>query len=464
MSFSQQLNTLINSFFGATPTQITTTTTQPNQNIDDTIDNLTEIMNHNNITTPPVLGDQDCYLVDELLDSRINEQGQTEYLVKWNNDKFEPSWEPIENINPSLIRNFLLSQEVKQHNIKVTQKNTQSRGTQLPSAHLYLRVSDPSKTSSLFKKSTITPSTNNTNSTNQGQGQGQYQPQGQTSYQAYFSAFPAGNFSIESQKEILLNYCFENNFLVSSIEMDDGVSARNPDKLQGLQKIINRINPHETLLVLDLSRFSRNSEIGLKILEDLNQRKVRIYSVLDGMNYDTPASRHCVRTTISCAQLESDIKSMKLKASIQNIRSKGGYIGSRAPYGYKIVREGTLRKLIKNQSEQNVIDIISSLNQTGIQIKGNKFGIIADKLNEKGLRNRGKFFTKQAVKYIHRKFINNKPAHTPAFTPTPQTPQTPQTYEMNVDDQESKNSKYKCVNNKPYRFLRNQVETSEMLF
>ena len=61
-------------------------------------------MNHNNITTPPVLGDQDCYLLDELLDSRINEQGQTEYLVKWNNDKFEPSWEPIENINPSLIQ------------------------------------------------------------------------------------------------------------------------------------------------------------------------------------------------------------------------------------------------------------------------------------------------------------------------------------------------------------------------
>jgi DNA invertase Pin-like site-specific DNA recombinase len=103
--------------------------------------------------------------------------------------------------------------------------------------------------------------------------------------------------------------------------MDDGVSARNPDKLEGLQKIIKNIKARETLLVLDLSRFSRNSEIGLKILEDLNQRKVRIYSVLDGMNYDTPVSRHCVRSAISGAQLESDLKSLKIRTSIQNIKS-----------------------------------------------------------------------------------------------------------------------------------------------
>jgi hypothetical protein len=116
---------------------------------------------------------------------------------------------------------------VKQHNIKVTQKNTQTQtqtqtqthpqGTQLPSAHLYIRVSDPSKTSSLFKQSTTTSHNTQTQSNNQNQpqNQNQYQPQGQTSYQAYFSAFPAGNFSLESQKDILLNYCFENNFLVS---------------------------------------------------------------------------------------------------------------------------------------------------------------------------------------------------------------------------------------------------------
>jgi hypothetical protein len=154
---------------------------------------------------------------------------------------------------------------------------------------------------------------------------------------------------------------------------------------------------------MDLSRFARNTLGGLQILENLAQRNVRIYSVLDGMNYDTPASRHCVRTTISCAQLESDIKSMKLKASIQNIRSKGGYIGSKAPFGFKIIREGTLRKLIKNTNEQKVIEMINKVGYKTSNMGKKNLTQISEKLNSMGLRNRGKCFTSSTVKYIYNK-------------------------------------------------------------
>ncbi len=412
MSFSQQLNNIINSIFDFNNNNNNQNQNQQQnqqQQIEDNVDELEQIMNHNSISNPtPVLGEEDCYLVDELLDSRVLPNGQTEYLVKWDNPEFESSWEPSENINPTLIRNFLLNKEVQQHNINLQNKNSQ-QNQPLRSAHLYLRVSDPSKTSSLFKKST----TNNTSTQTQTQTENQqtdYHSQCNntfTSYQAYFSAFPAGNFSLESQKEILLKYCIENNLLVSSIEMDDGVSARNPEKLQGLQTIVRNIKPNETLLVLDLSRFARNTLGGLQILENLAQRNVRIYSVLDGMNYDTPASRHCVRTTISCAQLESDIKSMKLKASIQNIRSKGGYIGSKAPFGFKIIREGTLRKLIKNTNEQKVIEMISKVGYKTSNMGKKNLTQIADKLNSMGLRNRGKCFTSNTIKYIYNKNKSN---------------------------------------------------------
>ncbi len=402
MSFSQQLNNVINSVFGFTNQN----QNQNQQQMDDNVEELGQIMNNSSISNPPVLGEQDCYLVDELLDSRLLPNGETEYLVKWDNPDFEPSWEPSENINPTLIRNFLLNKEVKQHNINIKNK-TGLPQNQLSSAHLYLRVSDPTKTSALFKKST---NTQNQNQTQQGQGQTDYHAQCNntfTSYQAYFSAFPAGNFSLESQKEILLKYCVENNLLVSSIEMDDGVSARNPEKLRGLQTIVSCIKAKETLLVLDLSRFARNTLGGLQILENLAQRGVRIYSVLDGMNYDTPASRHCVRTTISCAQLESDIKSMKLKASIQNIRNKGGYIGSKAPFGFKIIREGTLRKLIKNTNEQKVIEMINKVGYKTPNMGKNNITQIAEKLNNMGLRNRGKCFTPSTIKYIYNKNKSN---------------------------------------------------------
>ena len=364
--------------------QIISTHIQENmEGITDDVDDLTDILNQNDITDTPMLGDQDCYEVEKLTNCRINQQGVKEYLVQWSDDSIPPNWEPEENINPTVIRQFHIQNDINQHNTQIGQTNSGS-------AHIYLRVSDPSKTSKLFKQS------NDTTPTVPQQGNQHF-----TSYQAYFAAFPAGNFSIESQKDILMKYCVQRKFLISSIEIDDGISARNPKKLPGLQTIITNIKSGETLLILDLSRFSRNTLGGLQILDDLHKRNVHIYSVLDGMNYDTPASRHCVRTTISCAELESDIKSAKLKASIQNIKNMGGYIGSRAPFGFKIIREGTLRKLSENIKEQKIIQMIFAINNSLVQ-KGskNRVNMISNHLNQNGFTLRGKKFTKQSVQNL----------------------------------------------------------------
>jgi DNA invertase Pin-like site-specific DNA recombinase len=420
MSFNKQIQDIIMSYI-----------TDNTNDVQDSVNQITDIMNNNNIHSQPLLGQEDCYLVDELLDSRVNSNGKKEYLVKWDNDQFEPSWEPEENINSEVIRSFLLTREIQQHNIKIQGKFQNT--TQTPrSAHVYLRVSDPTKTASLFKSSTNSQSQNQSTTTlsggnggNGGSGSGSVTQHQATSYQAYFANFPAGNFSLESQKEILLQYCLENKFVVSSIEMDDGVSARNPDKLKGLQKIVKSIKSGETLLILDLSRFARNTLGGLQILEDLCKRNVHIYSVLDGMNYDTPASRHCVRTTISCAQLESDIKSMKLKASIQNIKNKGGYIGSRAPFGYKVVREGTLRKLVEEPAERKILDMMNKIQKISIKSDtAKKYNIIADKLNNSGVRNRGKKFTKESVKYILSTSLSKHTKHISATASTASTVST----------------------------------------
>lgn len=355
-------------------------------NIDEEIDDLTKILTNNNIVQTPILGQSDCYLVEKLLDYRLNKKGKKEYKVQWDNKDFHPNWEPEENINPSLIRTFHINREVQMHNSKINQPKG--------NAHIYLRVSDSSKTNSLFKQSQMTQTTQTTKP----------QPQEKQTQQSYFGDFPAGNFSLDSQKETLMKYCVDNKLHISSIEMDDGISARNLSKLVGLQKIVENIQPNEVLLVLDLSRFARHTMGGLQILESLSKRNIRIYSVMDGMNYDTPASRHCVRTTISCAELESDIKSAKVKASIQNIKSMGGFIGSRAPFGFKVIRDGALRKLVKHINEQKILQIISDIMDEYSSCSYVN-PVIASKLNNSGFNMRGKLFTSKNVQYIIKKYI-----------------------------------------------------------
>lgn len=398
-------------------------------NIDDEILELTDNLGQTKIKDDDIEDenlDKEFYCVDKLLDKRVNIKGKTEYLVKWEGD-YEPTWEPQDYINSILIRQFLLKKEIDSHNLELRQSvgvQTNSININpinyiippvLPVAHLYLRVSDPSKTSSLFSQSkqqlqapTGPSSSNGSSSTITPQ---QPQQQNYQSYQSYFTDFPSGNFSLETQKDILFKHCKDNKFLIGSIEMDDGVSARNPMKLKGLQEIIKNIKKDETLLFLDLSRFSRNTTVGIQILDDLYKRGVKVFSVLDGMNYNTPAAQHCVRTTISSAQLESDIKSAKLKASFQNIKKNGGYLG-RASYGFKIIRECNLRKLVENSTEQQVLKIIKECQISSHTSSNSKSQIkinseIAKGLNDKGLRNRGKLFTTENISNLSKKHFKD---------------------------------------------------------
>ena len=400
-------------------------------NIEDKIIDLTDTLGQTKIKDDETKDeniDTEFYAVDKLLDKRVNSKGKTEYLVKWEGD-YEPTWEPEDFINSILIRQFLFKKEIDSHNVQVKQSvpntiiNEVSIPPILPVAHIYLRVSDPSKTSSLFSQSKQQlPTTGTTGSGTTGSntlgtvnGTQQVQQTSYNSYQAYFGDFPSGNFSLETQKDILFKYCKDNKFLVGSIEMDDGVSARDPTKLKGLQEVIKNIKKDETLLFLDLSRFSRNTTIGIQILDDLHKRGVKIYSVLDGMNYNTPAAQHCVRTTLSTTQLESDIKSAKLKASFQNIKRNGGYVGSKAPYGFKVIRDGQLRKLVENSNEQKVLNIIkecknkinTNINTNITTTKSQNNSEIAKGLNAKGLRLRGKLFTSTNISNLVNKHFKD---------------------------------------------------------
>lgn len=419
----------------------------------DSVSDLINIVSNNTINEPqPTLDHNDCYEVDELLDVKIK-NNKTEYLVKWVGD-WDNTWEPEENINYSLIRNFQINKQINQHNQSLQNTlnltNQQSNGN----AHIYLRVSDKTKTNNLFNR------TNNTNNTNNFRNQINVNqlPENVSTYQAYFTAFPEGNFSIDSQKTIIMKYCLEKKLLISSIKMDDGISGRYYNKRIGLKEIISTIKKDEYLLFLDISRFSRNASTGIQILDQLHKQGVKIYSVLDGMNYDTPSSQHFVRTTLSSAQFESDLKSAKVKASIQNIKDKGGYIGSTPPYGYKIMQKGHLKKLVENSYEQKILKIIgrsiSVLNSQSLQGEG-KYKIIASQLNSQHIKYRGKAFTPNSIKYLIKHRVPDE-----YFTQVSQSDEqeNESNLDMNYEEDESINRKRKKNVNKP----KNTSNTSNM--
>jgi DNA invertase Pin-like site-specific DNA recombinase len=363
-------------------------------------DDLITAFNINSVVAPPqpTLSQDDCFEVETLLNDR-NNGTRKEYLVRWVDTRYPDEWVDQDNINSSLIQRYELQKQVQQHNLTV-QNNRLTQGIfSVPGkAYVELRCSDKENTTTAFKNCSQQNNVVSDTSSNVSFGSGM-----QTcSFQNYCSSFPTANYSLDYQKNTCFNYCLQNNLEIAMVEMDDGISAKNPDKLPGLQALLENIQPGDYLIFTDFSRFSRNATKGIKILDALHERGIFVRSILDEISYDTPASRHNARQALSNAQFHSELTSQKIKESHKNIRAKGGYIGGIAPYGYKIYKENNIRKLKEKTSEQVVIKFVKACIDNDTFTRGD-YKKIANTLNLNKLRYRGKSFTSHTIQQIVKK-------------------------------------------------------------
>lgn len=328
---------------------------QENDSIETKLEELDDLLKNSHMQPQYSLKDKNVKKVECIMGEKTS-KGKKHYLVKWvNPNKTETTWEPIENVSRYTLQLYQLSKEANEHNKHIN--------TPQHSAHLYLRTS--------------TPRVND------------------------------GQVSIDVQKQDLKEYCRKNNIHIKSIRMDEGTSARNMKNLEGLDLILENIQPNEILMVWDISRFSRNSLQALHLLESLSLKNVHTYFLRENVAYDGAMAKHYVRQSLSTAQLHSDTISEKVKAAHQYKKSKGNYIGT-AKYGYTAKKIGGIRKLVKHNKEQNNIKMIKAVckqfpNYKMGYLRPRDYRAIADILNKKGLRFRGRPFNQSNVSLIARR-------------------------------------------------------------
>ena len=110
-------------------------------------------------------------------------------------------------------------------------------------------------------------------------------------------------------------------------------SAKNMGKMKGLQYILLHARAGDTIFVYDVSRFSRNIQEALCVLDDLAKRNIRVYAVTENIDFSIPAQRHQFRIQLCASTHHSEICSAKVKASIERRRIAGHFMGT-ARYGY----------------------------------------------------------------------------------------------------------------------------------
>lgn len=146
-----------------------------------------------------------------------------------------------------------------------------------------------------------------------------------------------GSVSIETQKILLEQYCKDHKITNYNFYCDDGCSGTNFDR-PSFKKMLSDIDEGKINLVIvkDLSRFGRNYVEAGMYVQRFTDSNIRFIAADD--NYDSLVNSDDLLFPIKNVVNEMYARdvSKKTKAAKKAKARDGQFIGSKAPFGYKI--------------------------------------------------------------------------------------------------------------------------------
>ncbi len=145
--------------------------------------------------------------------------------------------------------------------------------------------------------------------------------------------------SIESQIQILTDFCRDNNLKIFDFYCDDGFTGTNFDR-PSYKRMMSDIDKNliNTIVVKDLSRFGRNYiEVGKHIEEIFPEKGVRFIAI--GDDVDTEKDNMDLDLLLPMKNIFNQFYpadcSRKTRQALKSRALKGEFIGSTAAFGYK---------------------------------------------------------------------------------------------------------------------------------
>lgn len=199
--------------------------------------------------------------------------------------------------------------------------------------------------------------------------------------------------SLEAQEAKARAWCELNDYQVSGVFTDAGISGKSTDNREGLQNALDSVSKGDALIVYSLSRLARSTKDTIEISEQLQAKGVDLVSLSEKIDTTTAAGKMVFRMLAVLSEFERDQTVERVTAALDHKKSKGERVGS-IPHGFNVALDGV--KLIKDKAEQAMIALVKELRLQGLSLRK-----IASALLEKGFKNRvGNAFNAQSIKNI----------------------------------------------------------------
>ena len=164
-------------------------------------------------------------------------------------------------------------------------------------------------------------------------------------------------YSLEAQKQTLIDFARQNEMKIIDCYIDEGVSARKKyttrkEFMRMLEDV--KLNKIDVILFIKLDRWFRSVSDYYKVQEILEKHNVTWKAVLEEYDTATANGRLHINIKLSIAQDESDRTSERIKYVFENKIKNGEVITGNVPLGYKIEN----KKLVIDNDK---VDIVRSI-------------------------------------------------------------------------------------------------------
>jgi site-specific DNA recombinase len=205
-------------------------------------------------------------------------------------------------------------------------------------------------------------------------------------------------YSLEVQREYLLNYAKQQGCEVFEVYSDEGISAGTTDR-PALQKLLKdaKAKKFELVIVYKIDRFSRRLKDLIGLVDQLASYGVGFKSATEPFDTTTSAGKLMFQQLGSFAEFERNRLAERIFPGMVKSVLAGNWHGARySPFGYAYNKQ--TKSLEINPSEAKVVQLIYRLYITGKSINE-----IADYLNRSKHETRvGRFFYTKLIRDILR--------------------------------------------------------------
>ena len=156
------------------------------------------------------------------------------------------------------------------------------------------------------------------------------------------------DLSVAAQLRALRNYAEKNGYTVAREYVDEAESGRIADRPE-FRKMIDEASrptaPFQEILVWKFSRFTRKREHAVAFKSMLRRKGVRVVSITEHAD-DTPTGKLMEAIIESLDEFYSENLAQEVVRGMREAASRGFWVGSRVPYGYRklMVQDGAKKR------------------------------------------------------------------------------------------------------------------------